>query len=58
MPLELSFEWHLCNIEKTGGKFANAPFLKELLIYVLLYLYVLNPPFSFITVNLFIYILE
>lgn len=25
MPLELSFEWHPCKIEKTGGKFANAP---------------------------------
>jgi hypothetical protein len=28
MPLELSFEWHPCNIEKTGGKFTNAPNLK------------------------------
>ena len=24
MPLELSFEWHPCKIEKNGGKFANA----------------------------------
>ncbi len=29
MPLELSFEWYPCNIQKTGGKFANA--LKKIL---------------------------
>lgn len=28
MPLELSFEWYPCNIEKTSGKFANAPYIK------------------------------